>query len=536
MLKKLGVWLAAACLLFVLAACSNEASSDSSSSSGDKKTMMIGMVNPPVSFNTIGNHDVASQFVQGFVFDSLLSMEEPLEFVPKLAESFETEDNQTYTITLHPDAQWSDGKPVSADDLLFTLNSIANPEVQTEIGNYITQLEGVNENGKLEEGETEISSLEKIDEKTVSFKTKQPVDPNMLKEQLGVKLLILPKHAFDGVSPAELGNSEFMRNPTITSGPFTFVDYKKDQYVQVAANPDYYRGAPKLDEVFVKIIPAPNLAAQLQAGEIHMNAPGGIGQIPVQDFGLVEGLDNITTETYETIQFQTLMFNTESIADEKVRQAMAYALNRQSLVDNLLKGAGEVIDGPYSTINPYLNEEMDTYDFDADKAKQLLEEAGWDFDRVTKLIVPTGNNIREQSANIISENLKDVGLQVEIVKYDFPTTMQKADEGEHDLLLMGFTLTLDPDVSSVYGTDGAYNWMKYNNPEAQKLLEQGKSEPEVEKRKEIFDELQEVWQKDLPLISLYSDSQLSAVSEDVIYGGPKPFSTLADLHMWDIQQ
>lgn len=536
MLKRLGVLLAFCCLFVVLGACSEKTPSASTSASGDKKTLIIGMVNPPVSFNTIGNHDVASQFVQGFVFDSLLDMEEPLVFLPKLAESFETTDNQTYTIKIHPDAEWSDGKPVSADDLMFTLNLIANTNVQTEVGNYITQLEGVNESGKLEKGEEEISSLEKVDEKTVSFKTKQPVDPSMLKEQLGVKLLILPKHAFEGVSPADIGNAEFMRNPTITSGPFTFVDYKKDQYVQVEANKDYYRGEPKLDEVFIKVIPAPNLAAQLQAGEIHMNAPGGIGQIPVQDFGLVEGLDNVTTETYETIQFQTLMFNMESIEDAKVRQAIAYALNRQSLVDNLLKGAGEVIDGPYSNINPYLNEEMENYAFDADKAKQLLEETDWDFNRVIKLIVPTGNNIREQSANIISENLKDIGLKIEIVKYDFPTTMQKADEGEHDLLLMGFTLTLDPDVSAVYGADGPYNWMKYNNPVAQKLLEQGKAEPESEKRTTIFNELQEVWQQDLPLISLYSDNQLSAVSKDVSYGGPKPFGTLSELHQWDIEQ
>lgn len=536
MLKRLGILLVFCCVLLSLGACSDEAANDTTSASGDKKTLMIGMVNPPVSFNTIGNHDVASQFVQGFVFDSLLDMQEPLVFLPKLAESFETTDNQNYTIKLHPDAVWSDGKPVSADDLMFTLNMIANPNVQTEVGNYITQIEGVNENGKLKEGEEGISSLEKVDEKTVNFKTKQPVDPNMLKEQLGVKLLILPKHAFEGVSPSELGNNEFMRNPTITSGPFKFVDYKKDQYVQVESNNDYYRGEPKLDEVFIKVIPAPNLAAQLQAGEIHMNAPGGIGQIPVQDFGLVEGLENVTTEAYETIQFQNLMFNTESIENPKVRQAIAYALNRQSLVDNLLKGAGEVIDGPYSKLNPYLNEEMDKYTFDAAKAKQLLEEADWDFNRSLKLIVPTGNNIREQSANIISENLKAIGLKVEIVKYDFPTTMQKADEGEHDLLLMGFTLTLDPDVSSVYGAEGSYNWMKYDNPEAQKLLEQGKAEPETEKRKAIYNELQEVWQEDLPLISLYSDKQLSAVSNKVLYGGPKPFGTLSELHQWDIEK
>lgn len=535
MLKNSGVLFGFLCLILILGACTGKTPSDLTATSGDKKPLIIGMVNPPVSFNTIGNHDVASQFVQGFMFDSLLDMREPLVFLPKLAESFETVDNQTYTIKIHPDANWSDGKPISADDLMFTLNLIANPNVQTEVGNYITQLKGVNESGKLEKGQEKISSLEKVDEKTVSFITKQPVDPNMLKEQLGVKLMILPKHAFEGVSPADIGNAEFMRKPTITSGPFTFVDYKKDQYVQVKANKDYYRGKPKLNEIFIKVIPAPNLAAQLQAGEIHMNAPGGIGQIPVQDFGLVEGLENITTGTYETIQFQTLMFNMESIKDAKVRQAIAYSLNRQSLVDNLLKGAGEVIDGPYSKINPYLNEEMEKYSFDASKAKQLLEEANWDSNRVIKLIVPTGNNIREQSANIISENLKDIGLKVEIVKYDFPTTMQKADKGEHDLLLMGFTLTLDPDVSAVYGVDGPYNWMKYNNPVAQKLLEQGKAEPDREKRETIFDQLQEVWQQDLPLISLYSDKQLSAVSKDVLYGGPKPFGTLYDLHQWEIK-
>ncbi|WP_400246658.1 ABC transporter substrate-binding protein [Niallia sp. JL1B1071] len=518
-------------VLLLLVACSNSTTNGTANTS-EEKNLFIGMVNPPIAFNTINSSDVASQYIEGFMFDSLLDMPESLKFTPKLAESFETTDNQTYTIKINAKANWSDGTPVTAEDAAFTLNLIANPNVETHVGNFLTPLEGL-ENGKLPEGVAEIPSVKVIDEKTLEFKTTNPVDPNMIKEQLGVKLMILPKHILQDVDPKELSKDPFMQNPTVTNGPFKFVQYKKDQYVEFEKNPDYYLGTPKIDKIYVKIMPASNLVAQLQTGEIQMN--NSLGKIAVQDYETVKKIENVKTELQQTIGFQMLVFNMETIKDAKLRQAMAYAINRESIVDDLLKGTGEIIDGPYTSLNPYLNNDLTKYTYDPEKAKQLLAESGWDINQTLDFVVPLGNKVREQSANIIVQNLEDIGIKVKTATYDFPSSLQMAKEGDYDLYLLGNALTVDPDVSSMYASNGSFNFMNYNNPKVDQLLADGKAEPIAEKRKVIYEELQEIWEADLPVLTLYSDYNFAAVSDSVSYGKVNILDASVDYHLWDLE-
>ncbi|MCM3361181.1 ABC transporter substrate-binding protein [Niallia sp. MER TA 168] len=521
-------------ILLLLSACAGANNTASTSGGSKENTMYLGLVNAPVSFNPINSSDIAAAWLEKFMFDTFLEMTAPLEFTPKLAESFETEDNQTFTIKINKDANWSDGTPVTSADVAFTLNLVANPKTETAVGAYLTQLDGLTVNGKLPDGVTEIPSLTIVDDKTIQFKTKEPVDPNMVKEQLGSKFMILPEHILKDVAPENLQKDPFMMSPTVTNGPFKFVKYAKDQYIEYAKNDDYYLGEVELDKLFVKIMPAANLVAQLQTGEIHMNAAGGIGKIAVQDFETVEGFDNVTTKTEKTYGYQNMSFNMDTMSDQKVRQAIAYAIDRQKIVDQLLKGEGEIIDGPYTSISPYLNKDLETYTYDPEKAKQLLEEAGWDFDKTIEFVVPIGNKVREQSANIIAENLKAVGLKLNTTTYDFPTIMSKAKAGDYDLMLIGFTNTIDPDLTTIYGSSGSSNYTKYNNPKVDELLEKGKQEPDTEKRKQIYNELQEIWSEELPIFTLYSDYDFAAVSKDVAFGGPKIFGFHNELYKWSL--
>jgi len=521
-------------ILLLLSACAGANNTASTSGGSKENTMYLGLVNAPVSFNPINSSDIAAAWLEKFMFDTFLEMTAPLEFTPKLAESFETEDNQTFTIKINKDANWSDGTPVTSADVAFTLNLVANPKTETAVGAYLTQLDGLTVNGKLPDGVTEIPSLTIVDDKTIQFKTKEPVDPNMVKEQLGSKFMILPEHILKDVAPENLQKDPFMMSPTVTNGPFKFVKYAKDQYIEYAKNDDYYLGEVELDKLFVKIMPAANLVAQLQTGEIHMNAAGGIGKIAVQDFETVEGFDNVTTKTEKTYGYQNMSFNMETMSDQKVRQAIAYAIDRQKIVDQLLKGEGEIIDGPYTSISPYLDKDLETYTYDPEKAKQLLEEAGWDFDKTIEFVVPIGNKVREQSANIIAENLKAVGLKLNTTTYDFPTIMSKAKAGDYDLMLIGFTNTIDPDLTTIYASSGSSNYTKYNNPKVDELLEKGKQEPDTEKRKQIYNELQAIWSEELPVFTLYSDYDFAAVSKDVAFGGPKIFGFHNELYKWSL--
>ncbi|PUB26936.1 peptide/nickel transport system substrate-binding protein [Promicromonospora sp. AC04] len=499
------------------------------------ETLIIGNINPVASFNPINQTDVAGQWANEFVLDSLLDQPKPLEFTPELATSIDTEDNQTYTVNLDPSATWSDGEPVTADDVAFTLNLIANPESITALGTSISSLDGVDPvTGKLPEGETEIPGVTVVDEQTVELKTAQPVDPNYISEIIGTRLFILPAHHLKDIAPADFGESDFAQLPDVTSGPYTYLNYTKDVSIEFAARDDYYEGTPKIPSVAVRIMPAANLVGDLQTGAIHMNSGGGIGNIPVQDLATVKGLDNVTTNVYETLGVQFIEFNTETVPDVEVRSAMAHAINREQIVDQLLQGEGQIVDGPYTSQSPYLDTDQKTLAYDPDLSRELLEDTDFDEETTLRFVVPTGNAIREQSADIILENLKAVGFKVEQTNVDFPTLLTMAGEGDYDMLLIGNTFNIDPDVTFMYGSQGSSNYTGYSSERADALLAKGKSEPDTDARAEIYDELQAIWQEDLPQLGLYSDNVASVVSNEVTVGGAKPFwrGSLADLPQW----
>src|SRR5206468_6849188 len=150
-------------------------------------------------------------------------------------------------------------------------------------------------------------------------------------------ILTMPKHVLQDVAPEQLQQNAFMQKPNVSFGAFKFVSYQKDQYIELEANKDYFKGAPKIDKLYFKIMPAANIVAQLQSGEIQMNYPGS-GFIPIQDYEKVKNMSNVRTIPGKPVDYQTLTFNTKTIPDARVRQAITHAINRELLVHNLLKG------------------------------------------------------------------------------------------------------------------------------------------------------------------------------------------------------
>ncbi|TCC43428.1 ABC transporter substrate-binding protein [Kribbella sindirgiensis] len=527
---RLGAGLAAIGLLVIPTACTGNAGS----SGGGGDTLYVGTVNPPASFNPINQSDVGGQFAVRFAMDTLLDQPEPLKFVPKLAESIESKDNKTFTVKLHAGAKWSDGQPITAKDVVYTINLIANRESLTTLGGNVTALTGVDATGKLPKGQTAVPGLTAPDDTTVVFTTKTPVDPNYVKEMIGTKVVIMPEHTLAKTAPAQIDDSKFAQLPDVTSGPYKFTKYTQNASIEYAANPDYYGGAPKIAKLIMKIMPASNLAGELQTGSIMMNSGGGIGNIPFQDLKTVQGFKDVNTKVNPTIGFQTIQFNVKTFADPRMRAGLAHAINRKQIVDELLLGNGEVIDGPYTSQSPFLDKSLKTFSYDPALAKKLLTEAGWDFSRKINFVVPTGNKIRERSADILLQNFKAIGLNVVQTNYDFPTTLAKARAKDHDMVLMGLTFNIDPDVSNMYSSTGSFNLTGYNSPESDKLLLAGKSEAKTDARHKIYNQLQALWQADMPVLTLYSDHAVAATSKSVAVGGATPFwpGTVANVGQW----
>lgn len=501
---------------------------------GDSSTMMVGLTNAPDSFNPFYRPGVAATWIQRFFYDSLLFMPTADSFEPGLA-TMETDDNQVFTVTVNADANWSDGTPVSSEDVAYTLNTIADPEVETTLGTSVAMLEGTDASGVREDGLEELTGVEIVDEKTLTLTTKQPVDINYISEFLGLNVLVAPKHIFEDIDLAELPNSEAATMPSVFSGAFKFVEYDNGNYVHLEANPDYYRGEPNIKTVYAQVMNGTSLITEFQAGNLHTTAGGGIGMIPVQDVGMLEDLEDVVVEENPSFNGQYMIINNEKYDNPKVRQAFAHAIDRDTIVDSLLGGRGEVLSSMYTSASPYKDTDLEPLEYDPELAKQLLEEADFDFDTPIEFVVPTGNAVREQSGNLIEQWLEEIGLTVNQSTYDFPTWLSMAQDLDYDIGLMGYGHTVDPNVASYIQTGAASNNMAISDPVIDSLLEQGMSETEFDDRFDVYAELQQHLKDEMPIVPLYSDSQFSVQSTS-LNGGINEYwaGSLHDIVDWTI--
>ena len=502
-------------------------------SGGGKTTLTIGFTNAPKSFNPLSQPDAAGKFMMRMMYDSLLGQPEVNKFTNHLATSFETKDNQTYTVKLNPKAKWTDGKPVTADDVVFTLNLIANPKVETTWGRYMKMLEGVNGSGKLTSG-TAIPNLKKIDATTVQFKTKMPLDANYVKDMIGFNILIFPKHVFEKIDPAKIAMSEEGKKPTVFSGAYKLVKYVTNDHVELAANDGYALGAPKLKKLFLKIQNGTNLVVDLKAGKVQMIAGNGVGVVPIKDMEILKKEKNLEVKNYPSFATQFMMVNNENPElNVKFRNALVHAINRKQIVDQLYKGYAYVNPTTYTKASPAFDKDLAVQKYDPELAKKELKESGYDVNKELTLMVPIGNVQREQSADLIQQNLKAIGLKVKIQKMDFPTLMTHNKNGDFTIMLMGVSSQEDPDYQAYYQYKSLSNFTKANDPKLTGMFEKAAYEKDSAKRIAQYKEIQKYLAETLPNIPLYGEEDFSIQSKNFV-GGLKPFwaGSLDDIHMW----
>ncbi|GGI45487.1 peptide ABC transporter substrate-binding protein [Paenibacillus marchantiophytorum] len=531
-----------ATLLLILAACSSQTTGTTTSetspkptgtSSEGQKIIYIPTFSPTLTVSPINNQGSgASTIVISLFNDPLYDLNDNLEFVPKLAKSIETKDNQTFIFKLDPAAKWSDGQPFTADDVAFTLQTALNAKVDTTFN--FSFIEGLNAAGKLDSDKSAISGIKVIDSTTFELKTKQPIALTVLQERFANKIYFIPKHILKDVPVEQINAHPYFQNPEVTIGPFKFVKFVKGAYVEVAKNTSYYRGVPKLDKIFFKDVAAETILPQLQTGELHMNTLP-FGTIPITELEKVKALPNFDVSVSESAEPLVAFFNTETVP-LKVRQAIPYALNRELLVSQLLKGQGSVVDGPIPANHPNYNKRIELFTYQPDKAKALLKESNWDVNKPLRVLIPTGNAIRQHASELLVENLEKSGFKVQAEKYDYPSLIAKVRKFDYDIAIYNTSFFIDP--SSYFSnlkSDSANNYTRYKNPQADELITLGESETDPAKRKVIYDQLQEIHHTDLPHLSLYTEKKIAAVSKKVLVGKPLRLGMFNNVNEWDLK-
>lgn len=545
--------LMAACLLvFIVAvsfmACSNKKTNDEGIGSADSETAENGKTGNSKDIVNIGVTDVLSsvnpllmdgtevvKYTLSLEFLPLMELNKDMEFVGMLAKEITTEDNKNFIISLDENAVWSDGEPVTADDVVFTFLLWASPEIGST-GMSIEKIEGTGDNGYVEPGADSLSGVVALDEHTVRITLKSEMALQTFQNIYGRYILILPKHVLENVPREDLLSYEWFNAPTVVSGPYVIKDVDLNHYVIMEANDNYFKGAPKIKNLNIKVVTASQILAGLKTGEIDL-VQQTTGAILQEDYDSVRALDNITVYDGTPVTHQAIFFNTEYITDARVRQAILYGIDRQTILNDLLKGQGEIVDGFLASAGPFYDHDITVTAYDPDKAAQLLKEAeadGWDKSTKYTFYVNSGDTTFTQIASFIAAKLGELGLNIQINTVDISSLLSVAGTGDFDMLAVQYTFTpVDPytDISWLLSRAG---WTRYNNEELANALELTQKSGDINEAIKQYRIVTDYVQKEAPMISAYVISALGAVNNRLKNVVPDVYGTFINVHEWEI--
>ena len=515
------------------AAVSTESASSGTAASGEK-IINVGVTNTIGSLNPLLlNGGEINKYATGLMFLPLMELDADLNFEGMLADSITTEDNKNFIVHIDDAATWSDGTPVTADDVVYTALRLASPVIGNTAMMYYV-FEGVGDDGFVEEGAESIDGIQKVDDKTVQFTTKEEMPITTFENSYARYLLTLPKHVIEQYSEEELSTAEWFNHPDVVSGPFIVTDFDVDHYISYEANKDYWKGAPKIDKLNIKIVDGSQLYAGLQSGEIDITQQT-MSDIPQEDYESVEALDNVEVVYGSPVTNQSVFIQTKNVPDVKVRQAMLYAIDRQQILEELLNGHGEIVDGFLSSASPFYDDSLTPVSYDPEKAKALLEEAGWDGSQTIRFYVNSGDSTFVNAASIIAAEWAAVGIKAEIQTVDFATLMSVAGTEDYDVLAVQYTYApVDPypDVAWLLGGEGS--WTGYSDDTLNDALTKSQLTSDPEETKELFSVVDKKVQEDVPMFSAYVISAQGAVSKRITGAAPSVYGFFNDVQNWDV--
>ena len=405
------------------------------------------------------------------LFNGLTGHDGDNQVIPALAKSWDfDEDTCTYTFHLEENVKWHDGEPFTAEDVKFTIEAIMDPENGSENApNY----EDVQENTVL-------------DEHTISFKLDAP---NVAFLDY-MTMAVLPKHLLEG---EDFQTSDFFRNP-VGTGPYKLEAWDEGQAITLVKNDDYFRGAPKIEKIVFKFVDDDNAKAmQMQSGDLDL------ALLTPKDAKNFEGKSDYTVYNMKTSDYRGILFNFWNpywTENKDIIPAICCAIDRQAIVDTVLLGQGIPAYGPLQR-NRYNNENVEHYEYDPERAEQILQAAGCTknqdgyYERNGEVIgfvlsVGAGDQVRLDIAQAASQMLEEVGIRCTV---EVP---EKVDWGGQMAYLIGWGSPFDAadHTNKVFGTDKGANYSGYSNALVDQYLTEARQSDDPAVRAEAYDKFQ----------------------------------------------
>ncbi|MDQ1284959.1 MAG: peptide/nickel transport system substrate-binding protein [Thermodesulfobacteriota bacterium] len=451
--------------------------------------------------------DSASGDINGLIYNGLVRYDRDINLIGELAEKWEiSEDKLTIRFFLKKDVKWHDGKPFTSKDVEYTYKVYVDPKTPTA---YSTDFLRVKE-------------FRVLDDYTLEVVYEKPYAPALGSWGQGM----LPRHLLEGVDITE---SPLKRNP-VGTGPYRFKDWTTGEKIILDSFHEYFDGRPYIDRVMTRIIP--DLATMFL--ELKALSLDQMGLTPLQYVRQTDTKwfkDNFNKYKYLGFGYSYLGYNLQDwkFKDQRVRQALTTAINRESIVQGVLLGLGTVTNTPYKPDSFWYNQNVTKFPYDPDKAKEMLAEAGWkdtDGDGILDkdgkpfeftIITNHGNDIRKNAATIIQRDLKKVGIEVKIRVIEWAAFLKNfINKRNFEACLLGWGIGVDPNQIDIWNSkktgENELNFINFQNPEVDRLLDLGASTYDKEERKKYYDKFQEIIAEEQPYTFLFVQYSLPTIN------------------------
>jgi peptide/nickel transport system substrate-binding protein len=505
------------------------------------KDFVIGLGGEATQLNPVVATDGFSYIAEWPLFDSLVELDQGLNVRPLLAESWEVSpDGLTYTFRLRKGVKWHDGVPFTARDVAFTFYAVLNPKVTTPHRAYFDALAGfaelTNKDAPRRPEDLAVKPIEVVDDHTVRFRLRYP-SGSFLAVLTNPRAGIIPEHL---LKTADLNTTEFNRKP-VGTGPFRFLEWRRGERLVMEANPQYHGGRPALDRLIFRFIPdSVVLLQELRAGGVDFIENPPLSEVArlKQTAGLKVLVADNTSYNYFGWRQDLEPFN-----DLRVRRALNHAIDVPTLVKEALQGYATIATGQFPPASWAFDPAVKPYAYDPNRAKALLGEAGFR-PEADGVLARNGKRfsftIRHDQANqavkdtavIIQEYLKRVGVEAKLEPLDWPTFVKKLFASEFEGIVVGWTNHHDPDpfAYTIWHSSQwkGRNFAHYRNPRIDELLEQARHTAVVAERKKHYGEFSKLLMEDAPYVFLYFPQQVFVTRQG--YDGFVPIPAFAGVY------
>ena len=498
----------------------------------DDTSIILAQTSEVANLNPMIQPRTPDSNVQCLIFGFLVMPDENLNYVGDLAESWDiTNEGTVYTFKLRNDIKWHDGEAFNADDVIFTLTALAHPNYHGGNDGRVMSIVGASE---YQAGTADsVSGLKKIDDYTVEITLAQPNAAFMA----NMYTAMLPEHILGEVDPGEWGNHDFNRAP-VGNGKYKFVEWKPGQYITLERNEEYYGTKPAIKNVTVQFGADTTLVAALMNGEVDV-----LYNLPASEIENVEAMPNSSVYAYEqmTVSYIGLNQLVPALSDRNVREALAHAIDKQTLVDTCFgEGLAFVCEDVFPSNHWSHSENVTVYEYNPELSKKLLEESGYTMGsngyyekdgQVLHLTFDMASSSADSKAMaaLLQQFFKAVGVSMEVIEQDFSTlaftkllpgnATEETTAEDFQMYTLGFGVEADPEEYNDYFSTstgaGSWNFIHYSNAKVDELFDAQLLMADPAERTAAFNEIAELISQDIPWIPLFNKAGVTGLSSKV---------------------